>query len=227
MAAMSFSRISGIAGLGFAFLIVMGNVIVAPAGMPTTGAGIGEVTDFFSTHSGLVGFGSALTPAAWALAALFGAGAVAALRNAERERGDAWALLGFAGVLLQNAAFAGVIALRLAIASTEAHDASATRALWALHDALFTLNGTFLAIALVGLSIGGRRAGLVRPWHSTWGLVSAALLFSSATLAPLILDGSGSLGLLGLVGWLMWVVWIAAYGIGLIRLNARASSRIP
>ncbi|MGI5350684.1 2-oxoglutarate/malate transporter [Streptomyces sp. CA-250714] len=219
-AAPSFSRISGIAALGFAFLIVMGNVIVVPAGLPRTGAAIGHVTAFFGAQSGPVGLGSALTPAAWVLATLFGAGAVAALRRSEQERGEAWSLLGFAGVLLQNAAFAVVIAIRLAIASTTSDDTSATLGLWALHDAVFTLNGTFLALALVGLSVGGRRAGLIRSWHGTLGLLSAGLLFASATLAPLVIDGTGPLGLLGLVGWLLWVVWIAAYGITLIRLDS-------
>ncbi|MFI0862011.1 2-oxoglutarate/malate transporter [Streptomyces smyrnaeus] len=224
--AMSFPRLAGVAAFGFAFLIVMGNVVVAPAGLPRTGADIAEVTAFFGTEGDLVGVGTALTPAAWALATLFGAGAVAALRQSEGARGEAWSLVGFAGVVLQNAAFAGVIAIRLAIASTTSQDTSATLGLWALHDALFTLNGTFLALALVGLSIGGRRAGLIRPWHRTWGLLSATLLFTSATLAPLVIDHAGPLGLLGLFGWLMWVVWLAAYGTALIR-HAPAPSPAP
>ncbi|MBO8193398.1 hypothetical protein ITI46_17275 [Streptomyces oryzae] len=214
-----FSRLGGIAAFGFAFLIVLSNVLVVPAGLPRTGAGIGEVTAFFGEEGELVGLGSALTPAAWALATLFGAGAVATMRRSERERGEAWSLLGFAGILLQNAAFAAVIAIRLAIASTTADASSATSALWALHDALFTLNGTFLALALVGLSVGGRRAGLVRPWHGALGLLSAALLFTSATLAPLVIDHAGPLGLLGLGGWLLWVVWLAAYGAVLVRVR--------
>jgi hypothetical protein len=96
-------------------------------------------------------------------------------------------------------------------------DGIAAGALWALHDALFTLNGTFLAIALVGLSIGGLRAGVTRRWHAALGLMSAVLLFGSATAAPLVVAGAGPLGLLGLVGWLLWVGWVAGYGIVLVR----------
>ncbi|MFI0735452.1 2-oxoglutarate/malate transporter [Streptomyces sp. NPDC021225] len=214
---MAFSRISGIAALGFAFLIVLGNVITVPAGMPLTGADVGEVDAFFGAEGDAVAAGSVLTPAAWVLATLFGAGAVSALRRSERDRGEAWSLLGFAGLVLQNAAFAAVIALRLALVSVAGGHGGATSALWALHDALFTLNGTFLALALVGLSVGGLRAGLIRPWHGTLGLLSAALLFSSATLTPWIIDEAGPLGRLGLVGWLMWVVWLLAYGAALIR----------
>lgn len=222
---MGFSRISGIAALGFAFLIVFSNVIQVPAGMPLTGADVDEVDAFFSAKADVVGVGSALTPAAWALATLFGAGAVSALRRSERDRGEAWSLLGFAGLALQNAAFAAIVAIRLALASTAGGHPGATGGLWAFHDALFTLNGTFLALALVGLSVGGLRAGLVRPWHGALGLLSAALLFASATLAPLVIDRAGPLGLLGLVGWLMWVVWLAAYGAVLIRLNPASRSR--
>lgn len=81
---MAFSRISGIAALGFAFLIVLGNVITVPAGMPLTGADVGEVDAFFGAEGDAVAAGSVLTPAAWVLATLFGAGAVSALRRSER-----------------------------------------------------------------------------------------------------------------------------------------------
>jgi hypothetical protein len=197
----------GVSALGFAVMIVLGNVIVVPAGFPLPGTPIPDALPFFAANAGTVGFASALAPAAWVFATVFGAAVVVALRPTERG----WALVGFAGLLLQNSAFAGVIALRLALASNP------DGALWSLHDALFTLNGTFLAIALIGLSIGGRQAGLIRPWHAILGLVSAVLMFSSATLAPLIVGNEGPLGLLGLAGWLLWVVWIAAWGLKLIR----------
>ncbi|RCV50873.1 hypothetical protein DEF23_12515 [Marinitenerispora sediminis] len=154
---------------------------------------------------------------------MFGAGAVGALRPSERDRGEAWSLVGFAGLLLQNAAFAGVVALRLALA----HDSTAAPALWALHDALFTLNGTFLALALLGLSVGGLRAGLIHPWHGGLGLLAAALLLASATLAPLVIEHGAPLGLLGLTGWLLWVVWIVGYGIVLMRLAPAPRPHVP
>ncbi|NYI07211.1 2-oxoglutarate/malate transporter [Allostreptomyces psammosilenae] len=223
--AMSFSRISGMAALGFAFMIVFANVIALPAGLPATGADIGDVEAFFGTRDDVVGVGSALTPAAWALATVFGAGAVCALRPSERDRGEGWSLLGFAGLVLQNATFAGVIAIRLALTTTAGEDTGATSGLWALHDALFTLNGTFLALALIGLTVAGRNAGLIRGWHGALGLLSAALLFTSATLTPLVVEHAGPLGLLGLAGWLMWVVWIVAYGATLIRLNPVTPAR--
>ncbi|MFI7707743.1 hypothetical protein [Nonomuraea sp. NPDC049480] len=214
----SFSRIAGIGAAGFAAAIVLGNVILAPAGLPVTGSEIGEVQAFFSAKGDLVGVASLLGPATWVLATLFGAGAVAALWRSERERGEAWSLAGFAGLLLQNTTFTGVMATRLALTSTAGHDGSATTGLWALHDALFGLNGTFLALALVGLSVSGLRSGLIRRWHATLGLAAAALQFTSATLTSVIMDEAGPLGLIGLAGWLMWVVWLGAWGLALIRL---------
>ncbi|WP_326770948.1 2-oxoglutarate/malate transporter (plasmid) [Streptomyces sp. NBC_01591] len=213
----SFPRIGGIAALGFAAMITLSNVIMVPAGLPLTGTETGEVTEFFAAEGVAVGIGSALTPAAWILATLFGAGALVALRRSERDRGEAWSLLGLAGLVLQNVTFAGVVATRLALTSTAPRDPSATAALWALHDAVFTLNGTFLALALLGLSIGGLHTGLTRPWHAGLGLLAAVLQFSSATLAHWVIDNGGALGLLGLAGWLLWVVWIVVYGITLIR----------
>ncbi|GIG66133.1 DUF4386 family protein [Phytomonospora endophytica] len=212
------ARSHGLAGVGFAALIVLGNAVLVPAGMPVTGTETGEVLAFFAGERTAVGLAAALTPLTWVLAALFGAGAVRALWDAEHERRQAWALAGLAGLILQNALFAVVIAIRLALASTE-HSEDAARALWSLHDAVFTLNGTFLALAMVGLSLAGLRAGLIPRWHAALGMTGAALQFTSASLAALVIDHAGPLGLIGLTGWLLWVVWIAAYGLTLARVT--------
>jgi hypothetical protein len=198
-------KVAGLSAVGFAVMIVLSNVVLVPAGLPLTGADAGEVTEFFATESGAVGLASAFGPLVWVLATVFGAGAVVALR------GEVWALVGFAGLVLQNTTFTGVTAIRLALTQ------DSTAGLWALHDALFTLNGTFLALAMTGLSIGGLHGGLIRPWHARLGFTGAALQFTSATLAPLVIEHGGALGLIGLVGWLMWVGWLVAYGVALLR----------
>ncbi|MBF9129509.1 hypothetical protein I0C86_11100 [Plantactinospora sp. S1510] len=155
---------------------------------------------------------------------MFGAGAVSVLWRSDRAQGTAWSLVGFAGVILQNITFTGVMATRLALASTTAQDSDTIAGLWALHDALFVFNGTFLALAMTGLSVSGRRAGLIHRWLGGIGLLAAALQFGSAVLGPLVIDDPGPVGLLGLVGWLIWVVWIVAYGLTLIRLTSVARS---
>jgi hypothetical protein len=215
-------RTAGIAAIAFAATIVTTNVVLVPAGLPRTGTAIGEVAAFFAANGAVVGTSTVLGPIAWLAAAVFGAGVVTAVwrRDAE-DHAAMWALAGLGGILLQNATFTGVVALRLALATTSGRGADV---LWPLHDALFTLNGTFLALALVGLTIAGRRAGLIASWHGVLGLAAAALLLTSATLAPLVVAQPGPLGLLGLVGWLLWVVWLVAYGVALLRGRPRAAS---
>lgn len=198
------AKVGGVAVIGFATLIVGANVIAVGGGLPLPGADMAQVRDFFGT-SAAVGLSSAFVPLAWLCATVFCASAVATLWHAERM----WSLVGFAGVLLQNATFAAIIATRLALTS------EVDSALWALHNGFFALNGTFLAIALVGLSVAGHRAGLIRRWHAMLGYVAAVLQFVSASLAFAVVDGE--LGFVGLAGWVLWVVWLVAYGVALFR----------
>jgi hypothetical protein len=211
-----FIQLGGWAAFGFAALILLANAITVPAGLPLPGASQEEVKTFYSTKSGIVAISSALTPLAWLFATVFGAAVLVVLQQSEQSRQEAWLLVGFAGLLLQNTTFAAIIATRLGLMITSS-DSSEVAGLSALHDALFTLNGTFLAMALLGLSLAGIRGGLIHWWHSGLGLLSAALLLLSASLTPLIIRQAGPLGLLGLCGWLLWVLWIVVYGFTLVR----------
>ncbi|MFI8976561.1 hypothetical protein ACIGO9_26995 [Nocardia asteroides] len=208
-----FRRLAGLAGIVFALVIVGANLILLPAGLPKPGTEPGQAVTFFREHRDLVASALAATPVAWFCAVVFGAGVLAALRSTERDSGTGWSLVGFAGLLLQNGTFTVIVGLRYAL-STEA---GAVPALWVLQDALLALNGTFLALALVGFTLAGRLGGLVRPWHAVVGFLAAALQFAAAVLAPWVIDGAGPLGLIGLSGWLFWVVWFVAYGIALVR----------
>ena len=224
---MSFSRISGIAALGFAIMIVLSNVIAVPAGLPAH-----RCRDRRGQRV-LQHQGRRRRHRVRAHSRRLGAGHV--VRRGRGRRAVAVRARPGRGVVTARIRRPGPAERHLRRGHRDPPRARARRrrdpALWALHDALFTLNGTFLALALIGLSISGLRAGLIRPWHGTLGLLSAALLFSSATLTPLVIDHAGPFGLLGLVGWLMWVAWIVAYGITLIRLNpaspVRRSSQWP
>jgi hypothetical protein len=130
----------------------------------------------------------------------------------------AWALVGFAGVLMQNATFAGVEALRFGLASAAAHDRGSVAGSWSLSNVLFGSNQPFLATALVGFTAVGTGAGLVPGWHAWLGYTSAALLFFPASASPYNSDGTNRIALVGLVGWLRWITWIVAYSITLLRL---------
>ncbi|MFI9505417.1 hypothetical protein [Nocardia sp. NPDC052566] len=219
VATWSFTRIGGLGAFGFALIIVVANLILVPAGMPQVGAGIDEVNTFFTTKAGAAELSSAFPPVAWVCLVVFGAAAVATLWPRERTTGSAWCLVGFAGALLQTGTFVIVVAARLAMSTTTDHSSTGTAGIWAMHDALFTLNGTFLALAMLGFSVAGLRTGLIRPWHAILGLICAAGQLVSSILTPLVIDHAGPLGLISLISWLGWVVWLGAWGVTLFRLE--------
>lgn len=213
-----FNRVGGFGAIGFATAIVLANLITIPAGHPKPGAELVDATAFFADHGDLVGLSTALTPIAWFCVVLFAAGAFATLWPHERQRNEAWSVVGVAGLLLQTAVFVGVVSTRVALVQQPEQAA----ALWPLQDALLTINGTFLALALTGLSIAGFRCGLIRPWQRTLGFAAAVLTLLSAVLTPLVVARSGALGLIGLAGWLLWVVWLVSYGTALIKRGSRS-----
>ncbi|AVT36765.1 DUF4386 family protein [Plantactinospora sp. BB1] len=223
---MRFTRLAGLSGIGFVLLLLGGNLALVSAGFPTPSDAVGfdEIARLHAGASDALRLTSALLPTAWLLATIFAAGVFAALWRHDRIRGDGWAVVGLAGILMQCVAFAGVGAARLAVATTATHDPGtasqdlgAVAGLWGLHNALFGFNQIFLATALLGLSVSGRRAGLVSRWHAAVGLLGAALLFLAATTSPYGADGANPLALFGLVGWLLWLVWIVGYSVVLIR----------
>lgn len=218
---MSFRRVAAYGGLVFSVLIVLTNVVLVPAGLPAPGSAPEEAIDFFERQGGTAAAVGALLPPAWLGSTLFASGVLLEVRRAGRpgagEAGLGWALTGFAGVLLQNVTFAGVLAIRLALAKVAELDPATVEVVWSLHDALFTVNGAFLATALIGFSISGRTSRLVPPWHAVLGVVAGFLLLVSAALAPWAVRPGSSLGLVGLVGWLLWVVWLLGYAAHLLR----------
>lgn len=217
----SFVRLAGIAGVAFALLILLSNLLLVPVGLPTPGSDLDAVVAFYGAEHGVFDYVSSLVPLAWVSATVFGAGALLLLWPHDRARGAAWSLVGFAGLLLQNATFTVLITVRFALGAAAERDGATTAGFWAMHDGLLGLNGTFLALALVGLSVSGVRAGVIRRWHGAAGLLAAVLQFGAAVLAPLVVDGAKSFGLVGLAGWLIWVGWFAGYGMALARRPVR------
>ncbi|MEQ4303241.1 hypothetical protein ABNF97_17940 [Plantactinospora sp. B6F1] len=222
---MRFARLAGFSGIGFVLLLLGGNLVLLSAGFPNPSDAVGfdEIATVHAGESNALRLTSALLPTAWLLATIFAAGVFAALWRHDRARSEGWAVVGLAGILMQCVAFAGVGATRLAVAATATHDPGAVAGLgtvaglWGLHNALFGFNQIFLAAALLGLSVSGRRAGLVERWHAGVGLAGAALLFLAATASPYGADGVNPLALFGLVGWLLWLLWIVAYSVRLLR----------
>ena len=215
---MSSRRFGGFAGLAFIATVVPVNIILGSSGLPQAGASRSEVLAYFADHSVTVVVTTALATFAWIALPMYAAGVVAAVRGHERVSGDSWSLVGLAGTVMQNAIFAGVVALQATVGLAALSDDVAW-GLWQLHNVLFSLNTASLAIVLVSLSIAGRRAGLLAGWIHKLGLTTAGLLAAKAALTGVTVDGH-PIGLIGLVGFLMWLVWIGSVSVALLRPSA-------
>lgn len=210
---MRFVRIAGLAGIGFALVLILANIPLLAAGFPAPGVAVtpDELIAALAGGETALRIVSALLPVTWLLGGLFAAGVFAAQHR--RERGHAWSVLGLAGVLLQCVTFAIVEAVRLALLASQAPEV--VSGLWALYNGVFGFNQVFLALALSGFSIGGLRARTIGGWHAGIGFAGAAGLLVSATTGPLA--DPHPLALVGLVGWLLWVAWIVVYGVAMSR----------
>lgn len=205
---MTFPRLAGLAALGFVLILVTINIVLTPSGWPLpAGAEPDEVAAYFAAHGALIDTNVALSLANSVLLAVFAAGAFAAIWPVERERREAWSVVGLLGAAILATQFGVVVAIRAALSEDPAAGG------WGLHEALFSAGGVALGIVLLGFSIGGLRTATIRRWHGGLGVVSAALLIGSAALAPLV----AGLDVVGLAGFAGWVVWLSTFGIVLLR----------
>jgi hypothetical protein len=216
---MSLTSLGGLGGIGFVLVAITINIIYVRARLPLpmSGKSLDAVTDSFAAVGDALKGSSVVGPASWLFTTVFAAGLLSALWHGGSGTG-AWALVGFAGVLMQNATFTCVEALRFGIASAATHDRGSVAGLWGLSNVLFGFNQIFLATALLGFTAAGAAAGLVPGWQAGLGYASAALLFLSSSASPYNVDGANRIALVGLAGWLGWIAWIVTYSITLLRL---------
>ncbi|GAB2691958.1 2-oxoglutarate/malate transporter [Nocardia thraciensis] len=214
---MTITDLAGLGGIGFVVLAIVVNVFYVRGRlpMPMSGRSLDEVVESFAAVGDALKRPSVLAPLTWVCTTVFAAGLLAQLWRGGTGVG-AWALVGFAGVLMQNVTFACVEALRFAMAAAARHDRGSTVALWALSNVLFGFNQLFLAVALLGFSVAGDGSGFIPGWHAWLGYVSAALLFVSSSASPYNVDGTNRIAAVGLVGWLGWAAWIVAYAVELL-----------
>ena len=213
-------RLGGLAGLSFVAIVGLVNIILGSSGMPRAGASRAEVQTYFTDHGDTVALACSLATLVWLCLAVFGAGLVARLRQQSPERVESWPLLGLGGVIMQNALFAGVVGTQVVLGTADLSGDNLWL-VWQLHNALFTLNGTSLAIILLAFSVGGLRAGLIRRWHAGVGLTAATILQISSMTTPFHED-SEALATIGLLGFVLWLVWVTTYSLVLLRRTPSA-----
>ncbi|MFI7120766.1 hypothetical protein [Amycolatopsis sp. NPDC049868] len=216
---MSFTGIAGLGGLGFVLVAITVNVVYVRARLPlpVSDKDLEAITDDFAAVGDALKRPSVIVPASWLCATVFAAGLLSELWSGGSGPG-AWALVGFAGVLLQNATFTCVEALRFGMAAAAARDRGSVAGLWGLSNVLFGFNQVFLAIALLGFTAAGSTAGLFPTWQTWLGYGSAALLFAASSAAPYNVGGTNRFAPVGLIGWLGWIIWIVSGSVTLIRL---------
>ena len=208
-------RLGGLAGLAFVGLVGSVNIILGSTGLPRAGASQAQVEQYFVDHGAASAAAASIATVVWLCLAVFGAGLVARLRQEDPTMVESWPLLGLAAVFMQNAIFTAVVATQVALGS-ESLSAESHWLAWQLHNALFTLNGSSLALILLAFSVAGLRCGLIRRWHAGLGLTAAVLLASSSFTTPFH-EEIEALGALGLVGFVLWLVWVATYSLVLLR----------
>ena len=218
---MAITTIAALGGLGFVLLAIAINALYGRNGLPlpTAGGNLDETAEAFASAGPALRRSAVLAPASWLCLTVFAAGLLAQLWDTvPGPTGQAWALVGLTGVLLQNATFACIEALRFAVAEGALRARPAVGGLWTLSIALFGFNQVFLAMALLGFTLAGFSSGLVPEWHAVLGSLSALLLFVGASATPYRISGPHGSGMLGLVGWLGWIIWIVIYSVLLLRL---------
>lgn len=215
---MSLTVAAGLAGFGFVLLAVAINIAYLHGRMPAPGAAgdLDAVVDAFAAVGDALRKPSVAAPAGWVCTTVFAAGLLSVLWHGGSGP-QAWALVGFAGVLMQNVTFTCVEALRFGIAAAARVDRHTVAGLWALSNVLFGFNQVFLSLAVLGFTLAGDGTGMISPWHAWLGYISAALLFVSSSLAPYNANGANRTAAVGLLGWLGWAAWIVVYSVYLLR----------
>lgn len=215
---MSFTVWASLGGLGFVVSAFAINFLYVRARLPLplAAGSLNEVAESFAGVGNALKRPSVIAAATWLCTTAFAAGMLAVLWHGGTGAG-AWALVGFAGVLMQNATFTVVEALRFGLAAAAEHDRGSIAGLWGFSNVLFGFNQVFLAMALLGFTIAGADTGFISTWHAWLGYVSAALLFVSSSASPYNFDGTNRIAVIGFVGWLGWAGWIVGCSIALLR----------
>lgn len=120
------------------------------------------------------------------LLTVFAAGLWTTLRDAERERGEAWAVIGLLGAAGTSGTFTVAAAVTMALvrvanATTTGQDAVVV-ALFNIQDLIFELGAVFIVLFLVGFSLAGQRTRAMPTWLAWVGYVSAVLAVATGLI---------------------------------------------
>jgi cbb3-type cytochrome oxidase subunit 3 len=222
---MGFRTISAYAGIGTA-VIGLGLVFIPVSGeYPDATQSAKQIGTFYATNSGAVVAQSLGSVLLFMLIIVFAAGLWATLRDAERERGEAWSVVGLLGATATAASYTVAAGLTLTLArhanETNIGQDALVVALFGVQDAVYQFGSAFLAMYLVGFSLAGQRGHAMPGWLSGLGYISAGLALLG-TLGALGFIGLATLAFyVGSVGFLVWTL------LGAIRLARASTPPVP
>jgi hypothetical protein len=138
---------------------------------------------------------------------------------------EVWGGLGRSSVAVIAVLFGLINVLQVVLVAERAELAgnpALVSALWAMHNAVFTLNLLAVGGALLGLGRAATLAGLVPRWMWPVSIVGALLLAVAAAPAVAEVHGSNLLAI-GLIGFLCWLLLLATSSIRLLRDSAKVA----
>jgi hypothetical protein len=216
-------RIAGFAGLFFALLVGLINVLIGTTSPPAFDANASEIVAFVTENKTVLTVAASLVPFGVFALYIFLSASFPKLSSASAESAF-WARLGAVGLILVEVIFLSRMLFELVlIANIDALAAQPVlvETFWQLQNAAMTLNGLAIGVALLGLSRAARLSGLIPAWQQWLGLGSALGFLVAAVGAIPALQGS-LIGLIGLPAFLAWLVWLGLASVRLLRADRAA-----
>lgn len=214
---MAITTLAAMSGVGFVLMLIILNFAYIRVGLPapTSGQSMETIAGSLAAIGGRLQRLSVVVPFAWVFTTVFATGLLSTLWRGNMET-DAWALVGFAGVLMQNVVFTAAEALRFGMTSAAAHDRGSVVGLWRLTDVLICFNQVFLAMAILGFTVAGTSLGFIPAWHTWLGYLTAGLMIVFSSLTPYTVGGASRFALAGLIAAFGWGAWIVSCSIALL-----------
>lgn len=218
--AISAARIAGISGLLFVALVI-GQNIIRLAIAPANDAPVASIVDHYQNDRGLyAALGTSFAASGLALA-MFIAG-ITSRSASEEDR--AWSTLGLIGGAGVMALFSAMVACEFAllVATDRAEVSSgAVETLWTLHNSLFAVLNTMIAIALLGVGRAATRSSLVPSWLARLVPAGSALLLVGTLAGPQLAAGElQPLMGIAVLGFVIWLAVVATSGANMLRAAA-------
>lgn len=225
---MPFKRTAGVGGILFVILVLAGFLLAGDAPDPDAPSGV--IARYYAQDAGPAKVASTLSALALVPFAVFVAGLLTAVREAERDRGEGWAFVGVIGTAVTVTA----VLVSSGVNAALAIGASALRTAPALTNTLYDLQALMLlglvalgfALTAGGFSIAGARTRALPPSLCSLGIIGSAFSVLGGILSVKSVQGS-AWGAVGFIAFLMFLVWSLLLAISLTRRDPPATVDEP